>query len=819
MSARPRRDWATVKTLLDEIIELTPTARKRHLAQLNLDPDILRELHSLLAASDAAHIFLETPPQLPQEEPAPPYRSLPSGAQIGAFRVEELIGRGGQGEVYRAVRTDGHFDQQVALKLLRPEAVVQMSRFHAERQILARFDHAGVARLIDGGITPDGRPYMAMELVEGTSITAYCEERRLALKARLALFHQVCDAVAYAQRNFVVHRDLKPGNILVTATGQVKLLDFGVAHLLTDARNAAQTEAALSVGYAAPEQIEGRHPTTATDVYALGILLFEMLTGRAPWSGGPLALPIAYRVLTEDAPVPSQLARSLDAPPVPANTLEGDLDAIVSKAMRRAPEERYENASALWDDVARYLAIEPVRARAGSTVYRMRRFVRRNRWPVAAAASVLLAILATSGGVLWQARKTLIERDAARAEAARAAAVRDYVMLMFRTAGESGGAAGGTAKVLLDQTAQRLQREVDGKHMSDIRILPVLGELYGEMDDFESAATVLNKYLSAAAPEEPVDFATAKQTLAAMELRRGNVAHAKELLREVQGFWSTDSERYQRQIVEAEGIEATILRESGRRHEAIDLLRGGIRRIVALYGADSSEAATRQHNLGVHLLEARRIDEAEAAFNEAWRALSSQGRERSVIGIAVLHHRGTLAYQRGQTVPAEQMWREAIALRRELYGPSSALALFEMNLGRTLLQLDRAADALPLFDTALAMAITFSGEKSLQTIALRNSRAVALTMLDRFDDAETEVARAISASEASFGAHHPNYATSVAVRGRLRLARGRFDEAQTDLDAAKKTLQKAGAAGGPSLQEVDVLLGILDEARKTTPND
>ncbi len=430
--------WIAVKALLDEVIELKPAARERRLRHVSADAGVLTELRALLAASDASTDFLASPP-VAAPPPSPiSYRSLPAGTHVGAFRIEEMIDRGGQGEVYAAVRVDGHFEQRVALKLLRPEAAGQIERFHAERQILAGLEHPGIARLIDGGLAPDGRPYMAMEFVKGQDIKTFCDAGGLGLAARLALFRQVCDAVAYAHRNLVVHRDLKPGNILVTSDGQVKLLDFGIAHILAEAPDGDRTVAPLTVGYAAPEQIQGLRPTTATDVYALGTILFELLAGRRPWGDTPFGIPVSLRVLNEDPPSPSAAAAAAPSPPVPAKSLRGDLDAIILKAMRRQPADRYESASTLWDDVARHLAFQPVRARAGNSGYRFRRFVRRNRWPLAAAASVMLAVLATSGGVAWQARKTALERDAAQAEAARAGAVRDYVMLMFRTAGEFG---------------------------------------------------------------------------------------------------------------------------------------------------------------------------------------------------------------------------------------------------------------------------------------------------------------------------------------------------------------------------------------------
>ncbi len=373
---------------------------------------------------------------------------------------------------------------------------------------------------------------------------------------------------------------------------------------------------------------------------------------------------------------------------------------------------------------------------------------------------------------------------------------------------------GTTAKQLLDHTAQRLQLEFDQRPPADARTLQVLGDLYAEMDDFESAATLLIKYITLAKPgSDDVAVAEAKQTLAAVEIRRGHVSSARSVLSEAQAFWMRDPERYKRQIAESEGVEATILRETGRRDEAINLLRSGMARIGTLYGADSTEAATRHHNLGVHLLEMGRIDEAETEFTEAWRALAKGGRERSVIGIAVLNHRAAIAYRRQDLGGAETMWREAVTLRRGLYGPSAALAVMEMNLGRLLLQRDHAADALPVIEEALAMALSFAGTNGMQAIALRNSRAVALVMLERLDDAETEIQLALRAASAGFGINHPYYAMSLAARGRLRLRQGRFDEAQADLDAAGAVLAAAGDAGAPLKDEVTALLAVLREAR------
>src|ERR1700735_3532764 len=272
-----------VDAVLDQLLDLPEAERlKRMQAFSTEDPAVLAEVQSLLLAARASGGFLESPVFCPAEPPAP---APLIGACIGAWRITQLIGHGGMGEVYEAVRALGDFEQRVAIKVLQTEAAAQLERFQAERQILARLEHAGIARLYDGGVVPDGRPFMVIEYVDGLPITDFCARRLSGLRERLALFVSVCEAVAYAHRNLVVHRDLKPSNILVTVAGEVKLLDFGIAKLLdTDRPHLPRAALApLTPICAAPEQLTGGPVTTATDVYALGLLLFELLAGSHPW--------------------------------------------------------------------------------------------------------------------------------------------------------------------------------------------------------------------------------------------------------------------------------------------------------------------------------------------------------------------------------------------------------------------------------------------------------------------------------------------------------------------------------------------------------
>ena len=346
-----------------------------------------------------------------------------SGATLGPYRLVREIGRGGMGTVYLAERSDGEFLQRVAVKVLRPGPDGQESerRFRQERQILARLEHPGIARLLDGGTLGDGTPYLVMELVEGQPCTEFCETHRLGVDDRLRLFLEVTPAVQFAHRQLVVHRDLKPSNILVTREGGVKLLDFGIARLLEeDPAEAGLTSAGrqvLTLSHASPEQVRGEPITTASDVYSLGVLLYELLAGRSPYGPAGGSRATLERAVLETVPPPPSVGRALSR----------DLDAIVLKALRKAPAERYPSVEAFARDVRSYLDGLPVTARRGSLRYRVGRFARRHA--VALAAAGLVVGLFALAGVL-HARRLAGERAAARREAEKAFLLTDFAFSM-----------------------------------------------------------------------------------------------------------------------------------------------------------------------------------------------------------------------------------------------------------------------------------------------------------------------------------------------------------------------------------------------------
>lgn len=386
-----KNNWARIEELFHETLRLPAERRMAHLQEIcDGDEQLYTELHSLVKAAESPDPGLEGLRALSSPGAAAAALTLGSGSRLGEYRIQRLIGQGGMGEVYLA-ETAG--EAPVAIKLLRTQAVEHEERFQAEQRIVARLLHPAIARVHGGGFAEDGRPYMVMDYVPGEPITDYCRHWRLPLRQRLELFRQVCEAVRYAHANLVVHRDLKPSNILVSEDGRVRLLDFGVAKQLSPLSQGDATVTQLTPftpEYAAPEQFEGRGTGVATDVYALGMLLFELLTDELPWRLKSLPASVALqKVLHEDAQAPSEAAAARQAPPVLPRLLRDDLDAIVAKSLRKSPKDRYASVAALTDDLDRYREGGIVGARG--IRWGGWRHPRARRWAAAAAMLVLLA--------------------------------------------------------------------------------------------------------------------------------------------------------------------------------------------------------------------------------------------------------------------------------------------------------------------------------------------------------------------------------------------------------------------------------------------
>ncbi len=513
--------WARVGEILDAVLDAGTAEREQILDERCAgDAGLRAEVESLLRAEAVADARLEAPALewagaladgCGFDAAAPEHVR---GERIGPWRLVEEIGRGGMGTVWRAERADGAYEQPAALKLIRRglDSDAILARFVGERSILARLQHPHIARLIDGGIAGDGRPYFAMELVEGEPITDWCDRRRLSVRDRIRLLLSAIDAVQYAHQQLVVHRDLKPSNILVTAAGEVKLLDFGIAKVLDASAGRADAATMTQFGfrmltpeYAAPEQLRGEAVTTATDVYALGVLLYELLTGLRPTAargqrGAAAEAPneASVRAPTRPSTQVSDAVARLRASTTPRlrRNLRGDLDTIVLRALHEEPERRYRTAEALRRDLLRHLAGRPVHARPDSRWYRLRKFVARHRTGVVAAALVAASLAAGLVATAWQARRAELRALEAGRQAQRAEEVKAFLITVF----ESGGprewrGKEPTARELLDAGAKRVDEELAGNPELHAEMQAIIGELYFDQGRLDPAERLLRSSL------------------------------------------------------------------------------------------------------------------------------------------------------------------------------------------------------------------------------------------------------------------------------------------------------------------------------------
>jgi serine/threonine-protein kinase len=481
-----------VAALFEQAIELVPDERAAWIVVACAGDAVLQaELERLLHADKRAARFLERPPALIAdaiaESASAPLAKPPH--QFGPYRVLRSIGVGGMGEVWLAERSDGQFEQRVAIKQLAYPTPGLLQRFRQERQILARLEHANVAHLIDGGVDAAGAPYLVMEYVEGVPITEYAREQALDLRARLDLFLCVCEGVQYAHQNLVVHRDLKPSNIFVTVDGVPKLLDFGIAKVLatTDEAAATQTVARLlTPDYAAPEQFSGGAITTATDVYALGVVLYELLADARPPRSTSAA---ASAVGAASEPPPPSAAIDRTTGYARRRALRGDLDRIVLTALAHEPGHRYPSAEALAADIRRYLSGRPIAARGHSAWYRFRKYAGRNRYALAAAVLAFVVCLAAAIVSLHQARVAHEQAKKAEQQAARAEAVQTFLADLFRAntskQGDPVKARETSARELLDLGAQKIATSMNNAPVAKLGVVSLLGDLYDDlaMDD------------------------------------------------------------------------------------------------------------------------------------------------------------------------------------------------------------------------------------------------------------------------------------------------------------------------------------------------
>ena len=866
--------WARLESVFLQVLDVPTERRAAFLDSACADqPDVRREVEAMLAAHRAAGGD-DTPDQLLRPAPAlAPHFS--AGTRMGPWELDALVGRGGMGEVYRAHRADAQYQQDVAVKVLRAgrDTGDMLRRFRSERQILARLQHPNIATLLDGGVTDAGQPWLAMQYVDGRPVTAWADEHGLGLGARLRLFTTVCEAVRVAHANLVIHRDIKPSNILVTADGTVRLLDFGIAKML-DAGAADDPLTGdlllLTPEHAAPEQFRGEPATTATDVYALGVLLYELLAGSRPFL---LTTPEELmRAVCERAPVapsaaaadPRRLERARrPASPVPPSAIGGDLDAIVLLALRKEPERRYRSAGELAEDVQRFLRGFPVIARPDSFAYVARRFVSRNRVAVTATVAAVLALLALAGVSFRSAAASRAQAAAVARERDVALQVSEFLETLFAspTPFVTGRERRDTLRLreFLAEGTQKVQRELTGQPLVQAQLLTVLGRAHSDLGLYEQAAGLLRE---AAAVRRrtlgpaALETASTERSLGSVLVALGQPAAAETLLQRATTVFAAAARAHrdehvkslsalatslvvQGRLADAEPVyrqALTIARETypptdtelaermsdlgtllgnlGRAAEAESLVASAVAIQRAANGDDNPRVAGAMNNLASQLMRQRKFAVAESLQRDVDRILAASLPEQHPLRATALNNHAAALLELDQPVRAESLLRQVIAMRTAALGAAHPMVGTTLiNLAAALDDQGKHGDALAMQRDALTRLTAALGPDHPTVAYAHHNLGATYHDLQRHEQAITSFAEAARIRRAALGTGHSLTVGSLVRRGQCEVDAGRVADAERSLDVATRALEQQSQPDARAREQLQLQRGRLDSVR------
>ncbi len=793
--------FAELDRLFAEVLALPEAERPAFLDRIgDEDADLRVHLEGLLEELEETAIVEVQAADLLTELPAMPVDPSAVAMQqtVGPYRLVRELGYGGMGTVFLAERADDTFEQQVALKVVRHVASSELlRRFHYERQVLAKLQHPNIARLVDGGATPEGLPWFAMEYIDGKPLDVYCDENALSIDDRLLLFEEVCEAVQYAHQHLVIHRDLKPGNILVTNDGRVKLLDFGIAKLLAEDDQVPMMTVTwtgmqlMTPAYASPEQMSGQTVTTASDVYALGVLLYELLTGQRPFDlAGQARRAMEDLVLHAEPKKPSTVigettgtadatahatARATTRSTAPQRLrqrLAGDLDTICLKALRKEPQRRYQSAEQLGADLRAHLAGMPVSARKPTLQYRVSKFARRNRAALFTVATVLMLV---TGLIGFYTFRLATERDRATLEADKATQIKDFVVDLFDAADPDRDEPA-TARDLLDEGATRIETELTDQPEVRAEMMTVMGELNHKLGDYDQAEALLEDAFAtrrAVFGEQHPLVAASLYELAVNRRYQGRYADADSLHRVAlalrRSLLPDDASDIMRSTNEL-GLVAWSL---GNYAEAEVMHRETLERRRAMPNTDPLAIATSLNNLGLALTYQNRPAEAKPLYEEALAIRrAEQGSEHSEV--ARLYNNLALASSwEGDDVTAEQHYRTALDIRLKRFGEEHPLvASSQLNLAVALDNQRKDDEAELLYRASLEMRRKLLGEAHNLTLVSQSYLAGFLIYQAQYTEAATLIRAALTHQRAQLPHDHPDVIYTTERLGSVLLEEG-----------------------------------------------
>lgn len=809
--------WQRASPHLDQILDLPPADRDGHLARLrSVDPEVAADVESLLEQ----HRLLTAEGFLNEAGPAAPVAPSLSGVSMGAYTLVEPIGQGGMGSVWLATRNDGRYEGTAAVKLLNSELIGRGggARFKREGTILARLAHTNIARLIDAGVSASGQPYLVLEHVNGRHIDQYCDEHALGVEARVRLVLDVVSAVAHAHANLIVHRDLKPSNVLVTGDGAVKLLDFGIAKLLEDDSRGSQVTltkeagAGLTPKYAAPEQVTGGPITTATDVYALGVLLYELLTGChpvGPWAQSPAE--ILKQIVDVDPPKPSSMT-TIGAEPRAASRgttperlrrqLSGDLDTIIAKALKKDPAERYPSVAELADDLRRFVDNQPITARPDTLRYRGGKFVRRHRRSLAAAAA---AVVIVSGVVGFYTVQLARERDRAALEAAKASRIAELLTGLltapdpFRTP----DAQEPTVRNLLDRGAERVRVDLAGQPELQAEMFTVIGRTFERMGLHDKARPLLEQALALGRGVFGADHAKVAQSLndlGVLQRQSGKLPESQALLEESLAMRRRLFGNVHMDVAVTLVELARVLKDRGNNPAAEPLIREALAVRRTVFGEEHRETATSKNELGLLLWETGDLDGAEQMFRENLSTTRNLLGETHASTAASLGNLALVLSAKGQSAAAEGLFRAALEIHRATVGPAHPnYANTLSNLSTPVRELGRQDEAYALVEEALRIARPVLKDDHPRVVTYEVNLARLQIARGEAAKAESVLRHVLQVRETLYPAVDWRIGQAKSLLGASLLAQGRYPEAEPLLKEAAAVLKPVAGGQGKEL--------------------